>query len=188
MPIEKVRGRKVGKGRRLPQEKSDEIKAAIIKYKPDYFKLPYSLWSREAIKELIELKLKKEMPLRTITSYLQLWGMKCQRPAKRATKQNEVAVKEFQEATFPEIVSKAKKEGGMILFGDETGICNQENYQDEYLNNMLKKNVHSGELPHIEKQLEKKTIDFMNNVVIQPEKISFACRKKSKNFLRKFWW
>ncbi len=36
---------------------------------------------------------------------------------------------EFKEVTFPKIVSKAKKEGGMILFGDEKGICNQENYQ-----------------------------------------------------------
>ncbi|MBR6013311.1 MAG: helix-turn-helix domain-containing protein, partial [Selenomonadaceae bacterium] len=35
LPIEKVRGRKVGEGRRLPQEKVDEIKAAIIKYTPD---------------------------------------------------------------------------------------------------------------------------------------------------------
>ncbi|MBR6014387.1 MAG: transposase, partial [Selenomonadaceae bacterium] len=27
---------------------------------------------------------------------------------------------------------------------------------DEYLNNMLKKNIHSGDLPHTEKQLEKR--------------------------------
>ena len=71
----------------------------------------------------------------------------------------------------------------MILFGDETGICNQENYQDEYLNNMLKKNVHSGELPHTEKQLEKKTTDFMNNVVIQPEKISNLFLQKNLSFI-----
>ena len=176
--------------------------------------------------------------------------------------------------TFPKIVAQAKKENGIILFGDETGICNQENYQrgfspagvapvvklpvkkekinmisaisrqghcefmcyretmtqqllieflgrliksydrkiflildnlkvhhgkmvaewvserksqielfffpsyspqlnpDEYLNNLLKKNVHSGKLPHTEKQLEKKTTDFMSNIVTQPEKIS----------------
>ncbi|MBR6013230.1 MAG: winged helix-turn-helix domain-containing protein, partial [Selenomonadaceae bacterium] len=96
----------------------------------------------------------------TITDYLRRWGMTCQRPANRATKQNETAIKEFQEVTFREIVLKAKKEGGMILFGDETGIYNQENYQEEYLNNMLKKNVHSGELPHTEKQLEQKDQKF----------------------------
>ena len=43
---------------------------------------------------------------------------------------------------------------------------------DEYLNNMLKKNVHSGVLPHTEKQLEHKTKDFMNCISHQPEKIS----------------
>ncbi|MBR6012154.1 MAG: winged helix-turn-helix domain-containing protein, partial [Selenomonadaceae bacterium] len=107
--------------------KMETIKSAIIKYTPDYFKLPYSLWSREAIQEFIKQKYGIEMPLTTITDYLRRWGMTCQRPAKRATKQSATAVKEFQEVTFPEIVSKAKKEGGMILFGDETGICNQEN-------------------------------------------------------------
>ncbi|MBR6013861.1 MAG: winged helix-turn-helix domain-containing protein [Selenomonadaceae bacterium] len=161
------------------------IKIAIIKYTPDYFKLPYSMWSREAIQEFIKQKYGIEMPLTTITDYLRRWGMKCQRPAKkRTTKQNEVAVKEFQEVTFPEIVSKAKKEGGMVLFGDETGICNQENYPDEYLNNMLKKNVPSGELPHTEKQLEKKTTDFMNNVVIHPEKISNLFLQKNFSFIK----
>ena len=274
LPAEKVRGRKVGEARRLPQTESEEIKAAIEGHTPEEFSLPYSLWSREAIQELIKQKYGFVMPLTTITEYLKRWGMTCQRPAKRATKQNAAAVKEFQEVTFPKIVAKAKKEGGIILFGDETGICNQENYQrgfspagvapvvklpvkkerinmisaisrqghcefmcyretmtqqllieflgrlidrydrkiflildnlkvhhgkmvenwvserkkqielfffpsyspqlnpDEYLNNMLKKNVHSGELPHNEKQLEKKTKNFMNNISHQPEKIS----------------
>ena len=69
------------------------------------------------------------MPLTTITEYLKSWSMTCQRPAKRATKQNAAAVKEFQLVTFPKIVAKAKKEHGIIFLGDETGICNQENYQ-----------------------------------------------------------
>ena len=69
------------------------------------------------------------MPITTISGYLHRWGMTCQRPAKQATKQNAVAIREFQEITFPQIVAKAKKERGLILFGDETGICNQENYQ-----------------------------------------------------------
>ena len=282
---EKIRGRKVGEKRILSQEKSDEIKTAIEEHTPDYFKLPYSLWSREAIQELIELKLKIKMPLRTITLYLQRWGMTCQRPAKRATEQSAAKVKEFQEVIFPEIVSKAKKENGIILFGDETGICNQENYQrgfspagiapvvklpakkerinmisaisrqghcefmcyretmtqqllieflgrliasydrkiflildnlkvhhgkmvaewveerknrielfffpsyspqlnpDEYLNNILKKDVHSGKLPHTKEQLEKKTQTFMNKISHQPEKISNLFLQENLSFI-----
>lgn len=74
----------MGKGRRLSQEKSDEIKTAIVEHTPDYFKLQYSLWSRETIKEFIRQKYGVEMPLTTITDYLQHWEMTCQRPAKRA--------------------------------------------------------------------------------------------------------
>lgn len=55
-------------------------------------------------------KYQLKMPLTTITEYLNRWGMTCQRPAKQATKQNEAAVKEFQEVTFPKIVAQAKKE------------------------------------------------------------------------------
>lgn len=43
---------------------------------------------------------------------------------------------------------------------------------DEYLNNLLKKDVHSGNLPHTERQLEKKTTDFMKKILSQPDKIS----------------
>ena len=43
---------------------------------------------------------------------------------------------------------------------------------DEYLNNILKKNVHSGDLPHTELQLERKTKNFMNAISHQPDKIS----------------
>ena len=271
---EKVRGRKEGEGRRLAQAQAEEIKNIITEHTPEEINLPYSLWSRESIQELIKQKYGFKMPLTTITEYLKRWGMTCQRPAKQATKQNEEAVKQFQEVTFPQIVAKAKKEQGIILFGDETGICNQENYQrgfspvgvapvvklpvkkerinmisaisrqghcefmcyrdnmtqqllieflarlidsydrkiflildnlkvhhgkmvaewveerkskielfffpsyspqinpDEYLNNLLKKNVHSGELPHTEQQLESKTKNFMNCISHQPDKIS----------------
>ena len=41
----------------------------------------------------------------------------------------------------------------------------------DYLNNILKKNVHSGDLPH-KKQLEKKNYWFHEQVVTQSEKIS----------------
>ena len=43
---------------------------------------------------------------------------------------------------------------------------------DEYLNNILKKNVHSWDLPHTKNNLRKKTTDFMSRLVIQSKKIS----------------
>ena len=76
LPTEKIRGRKFGEGRRLSQAQADEIKTAIEEHTPDEFKLPYSLWSREAIRELIEQKYQLKMPLTTITEYLNRWAMK----------------------------------------------------------------------------------------------------------------
>ncbi len=54
---------------------------------------------------------------------------------------------------------------------------------DEYLNNILKKNVHSGDLPHTEKQLEKKTTDFMNSLLTQSEKISNLFLQEKLSFI-----
>ena len=170
LPTEKVRGRKMGEGRRLPQAESVEIKTAIEEHTPDYFKLPYSLWSRESIQELIKQKYGFVMPLTTITEYLKRWGMTCQRPAKRATKQNAAAVKEFQEVTFPEIVAKAKKANGIIFFGDETGICNQENYQRGF--------SPAGVAPVVKLPVKKEKINMISTISRQGH-CEFMCYRET---------
>ena len=96
--------------------------------------------------------------------------MTCQRPAKRATKQNETAVKEFQEVTFPKIVSKAKKEGGIILFGDETGICNQENYQRGF--------SPAGVAPVVNLLVKKERINMISAISRQGH-CKFMCYRKT---------
>ena len=55
---------------------------------------------------------------------------------------------------------------------------------DEYLNNLLKKNVHSGDLPHTEMQLERKTKNFMNGISHQPDKISNLFLQENLVFMK----
>ncbi len=49
LPPEKIRGRKTGEKRRLSPDQESEIKFAITEHTPDYWKLPYSLWSLSLI-------------------------------------------------------------------------------------------------------------------------------------------
>jgi transposase len=63
-----------------------------------------------------------ELPLRTITDYLKRWGFTPQKPAKRAYEQNQKAVQQWLDDTYPGISARAKHEKAEIHWGDETGI------------------------------------------------------------------
>jgi transposase len=123
---EKTRGRKLGEKRSLTPEQEKEIQRIIIDKCPDQLKIAACLWTRAAIQQLIKSKYGITIPVRSISNYLDRWGMSCQRPTKKAYSQDDVKLKEFMNETYPEIAAKAKKENAEIYWGDETGINNQE--------------------------------------------------------------
>lgn len=125
---EKTRGRKTGEKRSLSKQQEKEIQRIIIDKNPDQLKLAFCLWTRAAIQQLIRNKYGIEIPIRSISNYLDRWGMTCQRPKKRGYSQDDVKLKTFMEETYPGIAAKAKKEKAEIYWGDETGINNQEYY------------------------------------------------------------
>lgn len=128
IPKEKTRGRKKGEKRSLSMEQEKEIQRIIIDKTPDQMKLSFALWTRAAVQQLIRDKYKIEIKLRSMTNYLNRWGLTCQRPTKKSCCQDDVKRKEFMEKTYPDIAKKAKKENAEIYWGDETGINNQEYY------------------------------------------------------------
>lgn len=128
IPEEKTRGRKKGEKRILSTTQEKEIQRIIMNQCPDQVKLGFALWTRAAVKELILSKYGIELNLRSITNYLNRWGLTCQRPTKRAYRQNDVQRKNFMEHEYPKIAERAKKEQAEIYWGDETGINNQEYY------------------------------------------------------------
>ena len=125
---EKTRGRKKGEKRTLTLKQENEIQRIIIDKYPDQMKLGFALWTRAAVKQLIQQKYGIDMPMRSISNYLNRWGLTGQRPAKRAVSQDDVKRKTFMEKEYPAIAERAKKENAVIYWGDETGINNQEYY------------------------------------------------------------
>ena len=63
------------------------------------------------------------------SDYMRRWGLSCQRPVKRARKQDAKRVEKWKEEEYPAIVQQAQKENAEIYWGDETGISNCENYE-----------------------------------------------------------
>lgn len=118
------RGRRYGGSRKLSHEQELAIKKLLVDKTPDQLKLPFALWTRDAVRLAIKQRYGIDLPLRTITDYLKRWGFTPQKPTKRAYEQNPRRVQQWLETTYPAIAAQAKKEKAEIHWGDETGIEN----------------------------------------------------------------
>ena len=128
----KIRGRKEGEKRTLGQEQEDQIQKAVRDKCPEQLKLPFALWTRKAIQQLIKRLFSIDMPIRTVGEYLKRWGYTPQKPLRRAYEQNPKAVQKWLEEEYPAIEQRAKKEKAEIHWGDETGLRNDSQYGRSY--------------------------------------------------------
>lgn len=115
-------GRPTGSGRRLSAEQEKEIRRSITDRCPDQLKLPFALWTREAVRQLVADRLGIELPIRTVGWYLKRWGFTPQKPVRRAYERSEPAVRKWLGETYPAIKQKARTEGAEIHWGDEMGL------------------------------------------------------------------
>lgn len=98
------------------------IKNIVVGRYPEQLKLPFVLWTREAVQKLIEKKFNIKLSLSTVGRYLKKWGFTSQKPLKKAYEQDSKAVEKWLKEKYPEIKKRAKKEKAEIFWGDETGI------------------------------------------------------------------
>lgn len=119
---DKVGGRKLGEDRLLTAQQERQIQRLIRDKTPDQIKLPYALWSRQAVAELILDQFGVAVAVRTMGTYLKRWGFTPQKPLRRAYEQSPAAVRQWMDTTYPAIAARAKKEGAEIHWGDETGL------------------------------------------------------------------
>jgi transposase len=120
----KARGRRHGEKRKLTAEQEAAVQKLLVDKTPDQLKLPFALWTRDAVRLAICERFGIDMPLRTITDYLKRWGFTPQKPVKRAYEQDPKKVAHWLDAVYPTIASRAKQEKAEIHWGDETGIQN----------------------------------------------------------------
>jgi hypothetical protein len=84
--------------------------------------LPFALWSRAAVRELIRQRFGVRLAIRTMGTYLARWGFTAQKPLRRAYEQDPAAVRRWLRRDYPAIAARAKAEGGAVFWGDETGL------------------------------------------------------------------
>ena len=124
---EKKRGRSHGQKRRLTKEQETSIQRMLVDKTPNQLKLPFALWTRQAVQEAIMLHHGVNLPIRTVGEYLSRWGFTPQKPVKRAYEQQPERVRKWLDEEYPEIARRAGKEKAEILWGDETGISSEDN-------------------------------------------------------------
>jgi transposase len=118
----KTRGLKKGAGAKLLPWQEAQIAKALKDSRPEQLKLPFFLWTREAVAELVKRRFGVTLSRWTAGRYLKRWGFTPQKPVRRAWEQNSAAVKRWVEEEYPEIRKEAKQQGAVIYWGDEMGL------------------------------------------------------------------
>jgi transposase len=121
----KKRGRRHEAKRLLDAEQAAAVQQLMIEHCPDQLDLPWALWSREAVRDLAQARFGVQLALRTVSDYLRRWSFTPQRPIKRALERQDAAIQAWLAEHYPKIAARAKAEGAVIHWGDETGISNQ---------------------------------------------------------------
>ncbi|MGH7411506.1 MAG: IS630 family transposase [Candidatus Methylomirabilis sp.] len=116
----KPKGRPKG-GALLPWQAA-QIAKTVVDRCPDQLKLPFALWTREAVAQLIERRVGIRLSIWTVGRYLARWGFTPQKPVRRAFEQDPEAVRRWLEDEYPAIRKWAKREGAELHWGDEMGL------------------------------------------------------------------
>jgi len=126
------RGRQPGAKRRLSARQERAVQKAITDQTPDQLKMPFALWTRQAVGELIQRRHGISLPVRTLGEYLRRWGFTPQKPRRRDDQQQPAAVQRWLDVDHPRVQRRARAEGAVIYWGDETGINHQDQVGRSY--------------------------------------------------------
>jgi len=117
---------------RLLSWQAAQIVRAITDYHPDQMKLPFYLWTREAVADLIFQRFGIRLSVWTIGRYLKRWGLTPQKPVRRAFEQNPQEVQKWLNEEYPAIRRRAKQVGAEINWCDEMGLRSDHNAGRSY--------------------------------------------------------
>lgn len=130
MRLVKQAGRRALKARRRGRPRRSRLAAhqaattvrMILSGCPDQLSLPFALWTREAVQQLLARKFDVAVSVWTVGRYLRAWGLTPQKPVRRAYEQNPVAVRRWLEEEYPAIRKLARAARAHIHWLDEMGL------------------------------------------------------------------
>ena len=148
--------RGVKEGKKINGKQAAEVRRLIKDKLPDQLKLPFGLWTREAVSELIRRLYGIELSRWQVGRYLKSWGYTPQKPISKAFEQKPEKVKAWLEKEYPAIKRRANKENAVIYFGDETGMRSDHQAGRSY--------APAGETPVIKKTGQRFSINMISAI------------------------
>ncbi len=116
------RGRKPGEQKALSARRQRKLRYAVAEHTPATFGLTGLVWTRKTVAELIRVRHGIVLNLRTVGNYLRSWGLSPQKPIRKAYEQDPESVRRWLEEDYLAIAARARREGALILWLDQTGI------------------------------------------------------------------
>jgi transposase len=89
---------------------------------PDQLYLPFALWTREAVRQLLDDRFGVQVSVWTVGRYLRCWGFTPQKPLRRAYERDPKAVKRWLRYRYPAIRALARSLVAEIHWCDEMGL------------------------------------------------------------------
>src|ERR687894_3046988 len=86
----------------LGEEEAAMVLELVSRHSPDQLGLPFFLWTREAVGELIKRRLGLALSQWTVGRHLKRWGFTPQKPARRAYEQNPAGVRRWLLEEYPQ--------------------------------------------------------------------------------------
>ena len=85
--VSQPRGRKPNEQRLLAVAQEAAVRRLICRHPPDELGLPFALWNRAAVCEVIRQRCGVVLAIRTVVKYSARWGFTAQKPLRRAYEQ-----------------------------------------------------------------------------------------------------
>jgi transposase len=122
--VQGLRARRRGRppGGRLKPKQERVICRLMTDHCPDQLKLPFYLWTREAVAHLIAQRCGVRLSVWTAGRLLARWGFTAQKPTRRAFEQDPKEVGAWLRQRYPAIRALARREKGLIFWADEMGL------------------------------------------------------------------
>lgn len=89
---------------------------------PEELGLSYSLWTREAVGQLLAQRCGVHYSVWSVGRLLRRWNFTPQKPVQRAYERQPQEIRQWLEEDYPEIRDRAAQEGAEIHWADQTGF------------------------------------------------------------------
>jgi transposase len=116
-------GRPLGTGRLLSEAQARRIRQCLDNHQPQALGIPHALWTRRAVRQLIQKEFAIDLAERTVGQYLRRWGYTPKKPGRRSRHQDPDEVERWLLDTYPAIEAQAAREKAEILWTDEVGVA-----------------------------------------------------------------